>query len=727
MYQTRSRRKRSTVETVMSMDDGIWVYSTAGRAVLRNYGSVTAGENKTAVSADADGSAVAEVTIEGANTVTASGTDGVGVYAEAEQDTGSSTEFPITVDVSNSSITAETAIKLSGQRASVSISDSQILGNIEFDMGNYNDLLNISSVNLGTLISGGVNLGGGSNTINFNAATDTLINVKGTISNIETLTVNKNGGDGDVRVRDVNFTGSTAEIENGNLIIGGHFNLGLDGIVNVKNSSKLVFEYNDASDFGHMTTGTVNFDEEARQYVQVAEDSTDPSASQQSFQDNREQLTFIDAPTVVENKLTSEMSVTSDDIETFTVMDDGQETEVDGTTMLGMIGSLLEPPTTDPMDMETTDPMDMETTDPMDMETTDPMDMEPGTTEPSESTKKSDSSSDSSVFGLFAMGMLFWTTLGDFMDEADSAQFQDVFGLEANNLFRRSSGSQRQPLFDQDTKFNVRSVSVGSPGLSGDSSSSMQGVALDVDSDLGNGFRIGFTTVPKVSASNSAALVGADSESRTQGEQYALRGSWSQNSWFTNLIVGYGNYSSNSTFENPVSNDVMRGSFDLNQTLFQLGTGVKMTLGNLQITPSLDVFSGSMRRKRYSAVGTVFNAEIPEQSWQYDGWKAGLSLSSNGFYSSSTGLSWKPSLQMSTHQINSDNPGVYNLSQSDHAGVLDFQTSSLAHQLPNQIHSFTAGVNIKKSDDFGVRLGFSRVIVDNNPVNVAVAQLGMRF
>ena len=213
--------------TVMSMDDGIWVYSTAGRAVLRNYGSVTAGENKTAVSADADGSAVAEVTIEGADTVTASGSNGVGVYAEAEQDTGSSTEFPITVDISDSSITAATAIKLSGQRASVSISDSQIRGNIEFDdMGNYDDLLNISSVNLGTLISGDINLHGGSNSINFNAATDTLINVKGTISNIETLTVNANGGDGDVRVRDVNFTGSTAEINNGNLIIRGHFNLG---------------------------------------------------------------------------------------------------------------------------------------------------------------------------------------------------------------------------------------------------------------------------------------------------------------------------------------------------------------------------------------------------------------------------------------------------------------------------------------------------------------------
>ena len=118
--------------TVMSMDDGIWVYSTAGRAVLRNYGSVTAGENKTAVTADADGSAVAEVTIEGADTVTASGTDGIGVYAEAEQDTGSSTDFPITVDISDSSITAATAIQLSGQRASVSISDSQIRGNIEF-------------------------------------------------------------------------------------------------------------------------------------------------------------------------------------------------------------------------------------------------------------------------------------------------------------------------------------------------------------------------------------------------------------------------------------------------------------------------------------------------------------------------------------------------------------------------------------------------------------------
>ena len=321
--------------TVMSMDDGIWVYSTAGRAVLRNYGSVTAGENKTAVSADADGSAVAEVTIEGADTVKASGTDGVGVYAEAEQDTGSSTDFPITVDISDSSITAETAIQLSGQRASVSISDSQILGNIIFDAGNYDDLLNISSVNLGTLITGGVNLGGGINTINFNAATDTVINVKGTISNIETLTVNANGGDGDVRVRDVNFTGSTAEINNGNLIIRGHFNLGQSGTVDVKSSSRLVFEYNTDNDYGRMTAETVNFEEEARQLVQVAEDSTDVAASQQSFQDNMEQLTFINAA-VMENTSTSAVMVDPSDIATFTETMDGQVMEVDENTRIGV-------------------------------------------------------------------------------------------------------------------------------------------------------------------------------------------------------------------------------------------------------------------------------------------------------------------------------------------------------------------------------------------------------
>ena len=211
------------------------------------------------------------------------------------------------------------------------------------------------------------------------------------------------------------------------------------------------------------------------------------------------------------------------------------------------------------------------------------------------------------------MGLLFWNLFGD-MDEADSAQFQDVFGLDANNSFRRSSGSQGQPLFDHDTMFKIRSVSVGAPGLSGDSSSFMQGLALDVDSDLGNGLRMGFTTVPKVSASNSAVLVGANSESITQGEQYALRGSWSRNPWFTNLIVGYSGYSTNSTFVNPVSDEVMRGSYDLNQFHFQLGAGVTKTFGSLQITPSLDAFSGSMRRKSYSAVGTMFNAEVPEQS-----------------------------------------------------------------------------------------------------------------
>ena len=509
-------------------------------------------------------------------------------------------------------------------------------------MGNYDDLLNISSVNLGTLISGDVNLGGGSNTINFNAATDTLINVKGTISNIETLTVNADGGDGDVRVRDVNFTGSTAAIENGSLIIRGHFNLGPSGTVDVKSSSRLVFEYNTNADYGYVTAGTVNFEEEARQLVQVAEDSTNVAASQQSFQDNREQLTFIDATTVMENTSTSATS--ADEIETLTVMDDGQETVVDGNTMIGMIGSFLEP--SEPMVPDTSEPP-----------------------------KKSDSGSDGSAVGLAVMGLLFWNLFGD-MDEADSAQFQDEFGLDANNSFRRSIGSQGQPLFDHDTMFKIRSVGVGAPGFSGDGLSSMQGLALDVDSDLGNGFRMGFTTAPKVSASNSAALLGADSESITQGEQYALRGSWSRNSWFTNMMVGYSSHSTSSTFENPVSADVMRGSFDLNQMHLQLGAGVKNSVGNLQITPSLGVFSGSMRRKSYSAVGTVFNAEVPEQSWQYDGWKAGLNLSSNGFYRSSTGLKWQPSLQMSTHHINSDNPGVYNLSQSDHAGVLDFQTSS---------------------------------------------------
>ena len=43
----------------------------------------------------------------------------------------------------------------------------------------------------------------------------------------------------------------------------------------------------------------------------------------------------------MENTSTSAETVNSDDIETFTVMDDGQETVVDGNTMIGMIGSFL--------------------------------------------------------------------------------------------------------------------------------------------------------------------------------------------------------------------------------------------------------------------------------------------------------------------------------------------------------------------------------------------------
>ena len=86
-----------------------------------------------------------------------------------------------------------------------------------------------------------------------------------------------------------------------------------------------------------------------------------------------------------------------------------------------------------------------------------------------------------------------------------------------------------------------------------------------------------------------------------------------------------------------------------------------------------------------------------------------------------------PELQLNSWRIHSDNPSSFDLRQSDRLGVLDFKSRVLARRMPRTVHSLNAGINMKQSDQLRMRIGYTGLLVDDDPVHAVTAQLQMRF
>ena len=259
---------------------------------------------------------------------------GIGIFANA----GTDANGRIVTHINRSTITADTAMKFVNGRTMLELEYSTVTGDIEFDedgdtavatsdinliesknindrmtvrhstitgdvnFGLGNDLLEV----IGSVFDGNLNMGEGDDTITVDlhggkftgeidfgensndydrlmldvAASSTLL-FEGEILNLEYL--NKRNS-GTAIVGNITFSGSTVDIEEGQLLVTGHLDVG-DGDITIYDQGLLAFEVGDivtdASDHGRITArGGIKFMEDTKPVVdvQIRHDLTETQA-----------------------------------------------------------------------------------------------------------------------------------------------------------------------------------------------------------------------------------------------------------------------------------------------------------------------------------------------------------------------------------------------------------------------------------------------------------------
>ena len=711
--------------TVTSATVGILSYATAGSAILKNFGTVTVdGENARALWGYAEGSARTHITVDN-GTVVANGLNNIGIYAQAEDD-GVGPQIPIQVEVSDSIIRAMRAAEFAGARAMFSTTDSQIMGDIVFD--DFDDTMEVNSVTGATIISGSIDFGDGTDELILNSAASSLIDISGGIRNLNTLIKR---GTGRARVGSVEFSGSSATIENGLLIIRGHMNLG-DGEMAVKSAAQLVFEFASSADHGRVTAQTVTFETseaslEPQILVQIASDCEDVQACQDKYTGDEQ---FINAQQVMKG---SDV-IDENEVERVTETTDGQ--------LMALVGGMKPVKNTEltgsgsDTDMDDGTGMPDDGTGMPDDGTGMPDDgtgmPDDGTGMPDDGTGmtdggKSSGSGRDAVGGLALLAVLFSNIFDDDDGETEISLLPEDIGGNRSLSFTGSVEDLRQFYQQSGVQYQVRSFNHEAPQMTGGASASIQGSVVNINTQLDNGIEIGFSAAPNVTASSSALGIDADGDGTLKGNHFGVQSSWKRNAWFIKSSLSHGRYDARSVFDNPVNGDSMNGEFNFTQSQMQLGGGASFAFGGVRTTPSLSLFSGSLSQSAYTASGTVFHAEVPDLSWKYRGWKAGLTLSPESGYKRWAGLSLQPKLHLSTQRIRSSNSGSFELNQSDALGVLDFKSRVQVQHLPRTVHSLGASMTVKKSSDWRLKLGYAGLIIDNEPVQAVMARMEMRF
>ena len=710
-----------------------------------------------------------EITAYSANQDDASTTDydessGIGIFADA----GSDANGHIVTRIERSTITADTAMKFVDGRTMLEMEYATITGDIEFDLtgdtavelsdidligskdvndrmtvrhstitgdvnfGAGNDLLEV----IGSEFDGNLNMGEGDDTItvNFNGgkfsgdidfgentddddrlildvAESTTLLFEGVISNLEYM--NKRCP-GTAVVGDVMFGGSTVDIEEGQLLLTGHLNVG-DGDLTIHDKGLLAFEVGDIvttpDDHGRITArGGVKFMEDAEQVVdvQIRHDLTETEADRVREKLNTDGIDVLEAQTnfvdsgdtpITEVMVSSNGEMTENMIGSDrTVFTDAEAIAQNEEPIFEVGSTLASPP--------------------------------PPATRSARGGGAGGSSSNSGlIIGAGIIAYLVWNWMdggfGAFVDYEE-----ENLGLSNTNV---SSATSFLPGIGGERRFQIgnsehwiRSYAGQSPVSVAGAQTNSSGTAYGINTKLRNGFDLGVSFTPRLMSSTQ----GLDSNiysSSFNGELYEVKVGWQSNQFSSKLKLSHGDYDVDSVVANPVVNSALKGSFNMTNTHAQFTGGAKLEFGGVRVSPSASLFWGSLEQASHSAEGTVMRADVPEISQRYSGWKLGMNLTSSDWLKNSGNLSWRPSLHFSTMQTNTSGPSSLSVIQSDQVGALSFANQAGVRGMPSAVHALGVSSIIKQSKNSRLNVGYFGAEVDGERDHAVLARYQLRF
>ena len=687
---------------------------------------------------------------------------GIGIFADA----GSDVNGRIVTRIDRSTITADTAMKFVDGRTLLEMEFSTITGDIEFDedgdtavatsdinligpknvndrmtvrhstitgdvnFGAGNDLLEV----IGGEFDGNLNMGEGDDTITVNlhggkfsgdidfgensndndrlildvAAFTTLL-FEGEIRNLEYM--NKRCP-GTAVVGDVMFGGSTVDIEEGQLLLTGHLNVG-DGDLTIHDKGLLAFEVGDIvttpDDHGRITArGGVKFMEDAEQVVdvQIRHDLTETEADRVREKLNTDGIDVLEAQTNF---------VDSGDTPITEVMvsSNGEMTE----NMIGSDKTVFADTTAIAQNEE---PIFEVTSSP-----------------PSSATSSARSagggggggSGGGLIIGAGVIAYLLWNSMDGGSDTFAEYE-EEKLGLSNINV---SSATSFLPGIGEERRFQIgniehriRSYAGQLPASVAGAQTNTSGTAYGINTKLRNGFDLGVSFTPSLMLSTQD-LDSNFSSSSFDGELYEVQVGWQSSQFFSKLQLSHGDYDVDSVVANPVVNSALKGSFNMTNTHAQLTGGAKLEFGGVRVAPSVSLFGGSLEQASHSAEGPVMRADVPEISQRYSGWKLGMNLTSSDWLKNSGNLSWRPSLHFSTMRTNTSGPSSLSVMQSDRVGALSFANQAGVRGMPGVAHALGVSTIMKQSKNSRFNVGYFGTEVDGERDHAVLARYQFRF
>ena len=657
--------------------------------------------------------------------------EGVGIAASGERDSGDDT----LVEVSGgATVTADVAVRAIG---TLNLYESRLNGRVELGSRKWetNDHFTIrgGSVDGGVKfhdggkdvltiknhghITGGVDFGEGMDTLVFNVegTGDQTSRIDGHITGLEKM---YKRGRGTARVRDVTFSGSALALEEGGLTLAGHLNLGADGTLTVHDESRLTIEVGDITkdptDHGTITAGGgviyegLGEQETPELFMQIGSEAAERrEAIQAQLQQEGTRIDVLGRDTEVVRRDDPDSLPVAAEATLRTVGDDGTTQDIgtlssDGTAMVQLDDG-------EDIGIDGMPPED--------------------TTPPLRRDDDSSSNAGALLIGVGAAALAVY--LFDLFDSEEPAfvEWEESWtGSRSTTSFAgiRSGHYHEHRVRTGALEQWTRAFAGGSGSLAGGVEGTVQGMALGLDATLPRGFNVGVSMMPDmaVSARRGPALkFGANVE----GGRYALHGGWRGDALFVDTNLSHGSYRTHSFIENPAVGGLLGGELNLVQNHARGRAGVRFDLGLLRATPSVSLFSGSLRQGAYTARGAAVSAEVPGISQRYSGWRAKLDLAPSGWLDGPGALNWRPSLHLGTTRTRTSGPRRLDVRQSDHEGVLSFASRAVVKGLPRTVHGIGASLAAARSDAWTFRVGYAGMVVDGEPVHAAVARFRMRF
>ena len=562
---------------------------------------------------------------------------------------------------------------------------------------------------------------------------DQISGIEGTITGVEEM---YKRGSGTARVRDVMFSGSALTLEEGGLTLAGHLNLGTDGILTVHDESRLTIEVGDITanedDHGRITAGGgvvyegLDEQESPELYMQIGAAAADNrDAIQARLQQEGAAIDVLGENTEVRRRTDADSQPVAAETTLRTVGNDGTtqdigtlsddgtaEVELDEGRSLGIVGMSpgdTTPPTMCPEGQVGTPP---------------------NCTTPPRRDDGGGSNAGAILIGGGAAAALA-VYLFDLFDSEEPALVEWDESWTGTRSTTSFAGVQSGHYHEHRVRTGAleqwtRAFAGGSSALAGGVEGTVRGIAFGWDATLPRGFNVGVSMMPEmaVSARRGPAV---NSDADVEGGRYGLRGGWRGDSLFVDTRLSHGNYRMHSFMENPAVGGLLAGELDLTQDHAQGRAGMRLDLGRIRATPSVSLFSGSLRQVAHTARGAAVSAEVPGFSRRYEGWRAKLDLAPSGWLDGPGALSWRPSLQFSTTRTRTSDPGGFHVRQSDHEGVSSFATRAAVKDLPRTVHGFGASLVAARSNAWSFRMGYAGMMVDGEPVHAAVARLMIRF